>query len=80
MPRPNKKLSRTPRSYSIQATELDKLLNALRALDRSVVEISMNVYKVPRHDRAAMLEQHRRLHDLVRERLPQFLCQPEKDI
>jgi hypothetical protein len=39
----------------------------------------MNVYKVPRRDRAAMLEQHRRLHDMVRERLPRLLCQPERD-
>jgi hypothetical protein len=26
-----------------------------------------------------MREQHRRLHDLVRERLPRFLYQPEQD-
>jgi len=79
MPQPNKQSMRKLRSHGVRATDLDKLLNALRALDRTVVEISMNVYKVPRRDRAAMLEQHRRLHDMVRERLPRLLCQPERD-
>jgi hypothetical protein len=48
---------------------LHKFLNALRALDRTVVEISMKIYNVPLRDRAAMLEHHRLLHDKVRERL-----------
>lgn len=67
------------RSGSTRATDLEKLLNVFRALDRTVVEISMKVYKVPHRHRAAMLEQHRRLHDMVRERLPLLLYQPEKD-
>jgi hypothetical protein len=37
------------------------------------MEISMHMYKIPQRDRAAMREQHRRLHDTIRERLPQFL-------
>ncbi|HTT23509.1 MAG TPA: hypothetical protein VMG82_31565 [Candidatus Sulfotelmatobacter sp.] len=69
MPQPNKQSWRKPRFRAVRATDLDKFLNALRALDRSVVEISMKIYKVPRRDRPAMLEQHRRLHDMVRERL-----------
>ena len=79
MSQPNKQSGRKLRSHSVRATDLDKLLDAFRALDRTVVEISMNVYKVPRRDRATMLEQHRRLHDMVRERLPRILYQPEGD-
>ena len=78
MPQPNMQSSRKLGSDDIRASDLEKLLNALRALDRTVVEISMHVYKVPRRDRAAMLEQHRRLHDMIRERLPLFLYQPER--
>jgi hypothetical protein len=40
------------------------------------MEISMDVYKIPQRDRAAMREQHRRLHDTIRERLPRFLSKP----
>jgi hypothetical protein len=76
---PYKQPWRKLRSRGVRATDVDKLLNALRALDRTVVEISMEVYKVPRRDRAAMLEQHRRLHDMVRERLPRFLYESEKN-
>ena len=39
------------------------------AFDRTIVEISMKIYKVPRRDRVAMLDHHRLLHDKVRERL-----------
>jgi hypothetical protein len=77
--RPNKQSRRKLRSHGIRPPDLDKFLDALCALDRTVVEISMNVYKVPRRDRAAMLEHHRRLHDMVRERLPRFLYQSERD-
>ena len=79
MRQPNKQSCRKLRSDGIPASDLDKLLNALRALDRTVVEFSMNLYKVPRRGRAAMLEQHRRLHDIIRERLPLFLYEPERD-
>ena len=67
MPQPNKRSWRKVRSRITRATDLNELLDLLRALDRTVVEMSMKVYKVPRHDRPAMLEQHRRLHDLVRD-------------
>ena len=79
MPQRNKQSWRRPRFHGIRATDLDELLNALRALDRTVVEISMNAYEVPRRGRAALLEQHHRLHDMVRERLPRFLYQSERD-
>jgi hypothetical protein len=79
MPQPVKQRWRKLRAQGARATDLDQLLNAFCALDRTVVEISMNAYKIPQRDRAAMLEQHRRLHDMVRERLPRFLYQSEKD-
>lgn len=79
MAQPKKQSWRKMHSQGVRATDLDKFLNAFRALDRTVVEISMNVYKVPRRDRAAMLEQHRRLHDMVRERLPRFLYPHKSD-
>jgi hypothetical protein len=79
MAQPNKQSRRKLNSHGVRAADLDNFLNAFRALDRTVVEMSMNVYKIPRRDRAAMREQHRRLHDLVRERLPRFLYQPEQD-
>jgi len=78
MPRPNKQSLPELRLHGVRAADLNKLLSALRALDRTVVEISMRIYKVPRRDRAAMLKQQRCLHDMVRERLPRFLYYPER--
>lgn len=66
------------RTDGVRANEVNKFLNALRALDRHVVEISMDIYKVPRRERAAMLKQHRRLHDAIRERLPRFLYDTQR--
>ena len=79
MPQPKKQAWRKVRSRSVRPTDLDKLFNALRTLDRTVVEISMRVYKVPRRVWAAMLEQHRGLHDMVRERLPHLSSRREHD-
>jgi len=64
---------RNLRPQSGQANDIDRFLNAFRALDRTVVEMSMHIYKIPRRDRAAVLKQHRRLHDTVRKRLPRLL-------
>lgn len=69
MPQPRKQSWRTLRSRSTRAKDFDEFLNLLRSLDRTVVDMSMNIYNVPRRDRPAMLEQHRRLHDMVREQL-----------
>lgn len=67
MPQPRKHLWRKAGPRRPRPTDLDQLLNLLRSVDRTVVEMSMKIYKVPRRDRAAMLEHHRRLHDMVRE-------------
>ncbi len=76
MSQPNRQSRGKSRSRIVRASDVEKLLNTVRALDRTVVEISMHIYKVPRRDRAAMRERHRRLHDSVRERLPRLLAQP----
>ena len=73
MSQPNEHRWRKVRAHGLRAGDIDKLLNALRELDRIVVEISMRIYKIPRRDRAAMREQNRRLHSSIRERLSQFL-------
>ena len=80
MPQPTKqRWRRTSVPQSVQARDIDQFLNALRAMDRTVVEISMHIYKVPLSDRAALLKQHRRLHDTVRKRLPRFLYPRQRD-
>ena len=78
MSQPKKQPWRKFRSQGVRASGIDTAPQALRTLDRTVVEISMDIYKVPRRDRAAMLEQHRRLPDIVRERLPRLLYQPQR--
>lgn len=78
MSQPKKQPWRKLPSRDIRAADVDKLLNALRALDRTVVEISMNVYRIPRHHRAALLEQHRRLHDTFREHVPRLFSLPQR--
>jgi len=73
MPQPTKEVWRNSHANGVRASDVDKLLNALRALDHIVVEISTRIYKMSRRDRAAMLEQNCRLHETIRERLSQFL-------
>jgi len=79
MYQPHKQTPRNLRSHSIRRRNVNKLYNTLRALDRTVVEISMEIYKVPRQDRAVMLKLHRRLHDTIRQGLPGFLNRPQPD-
>ena len=79
MAQPTKRVSRNLRARAVRASHVSKLLNTIRAVDRQVVEISMHIYKIPRRDQAAMLKQHRRLHEAIRECLPSFLYQPQED-
>jgi hypothetical protein len=76
MSQPKRGQWRKLRPHSLQANDVAKFLYALLALDRRVVEISMHMYKIPQRDRVAMREQHRRLHDTIRGRLPRFLSKP----
>ncbi len=73
MSQPSHQPRRKLRSHGVRASEIYNLLNILRALDRNVVEVSMHLYKIPRRDRAAMREQHRHLHDTIRQHLPRSL-------
>ena len=54
---------------SVSSPPVDMLL----ALDRMVVEVSMQLYNVNRRERSRMRRQNRRLHAAVREHLPRFL-------
>ena len=67
MYQPKKQASQSLQSRRLQARNVDRLFNTLRELDRTVVEISMEIYNVPRRDRAVMLKLHRRLHDTIRQ-------------
>jgi hypothetical protein len=78
MAKANKQPWRHVRSRGVRVSEVHSLLNTLRVLDRTVMKIFMNIYRVPHRDQAAMLEQHRRLHDTVRLHLPRLLSQLQK--
>ncbi len=52
------------------ARELHRMLDVLLALDRTVVELSMRLYKIPQRHQVAMREQNRQLHAAFRARLP----------
>jgi len=73
MSQPKQPQSSSLSYQGVRVREVYKLLDSFRALDRSVVEISMHMYNIPRHDQVAMLQQHRRLHAAIREHLPRFL-------
>jgi hypothetical protein len=78
MYQPHKQPPRNLRSRRVRHRNADKLFNTLRALDRTVVEISMEIYRVPRQDRAVMLKLHRRLHDTIRQGLAGFMNRPQR--
>jgi hypothetical protein len=54
------------RSLSTSQRDANEILDRLLALDRRVVERSLRIYNVPRHERARMRAQIRRLHQAVR--------------
>ena len=57
--------------------DVDQLLDILSAFDRGVVELSMGLYNVSRHDRMLMRQQNRRLHRALRKCLPRLLKPPQ---
>ena len=77
MSQPYKQRSHNLRSHSVRVRDVHRLFNALRSLDRTAVEISMEIYRVPPRDRAVMFRLHRRLHDTIRQGLPRFLHRPQ---
>jgi hypothetical protein len=50
-----------------------QMMDVLLALDRMLVEVSMRLYNLPRHEQLAMRKQNRRLHRTVRKHLPRLL-------
>ena len=70
MTRQHRSKWRKLRKGVVSVREYNQLLDVLLALDRTVVELSMRAYNIPRRHQVAMREQNRRLHDAVRERLP----------
>jgi hypothetical protein len=62
---------RTSRDQSNGANP-EHMLDILLALDRMVVEVSMQLYNVERRDRSKMRLQNRRLHAVVREHIPRL--------
>jgi hypothetical protein len=49
------------------------MMDVLLALDRMLVEVSMRLYNVPRHEQLAMRKQNWHLHKTVRQHLPSLL-------
>lgn len=54
-------------------TDPRQMMDMLLTLDRMLVEVSMRLYNLPRHEQSAMRKQNRRLHRTVREHLPRLL-------
>lgn len=61
------------RNQLISRSDFDSLLTAFLALDRTVVEFYMQIYRTPPEQQAAMRRQTQRLHGVIRERVPKFV-------
>jgi len=73
MPQQHKRKWRKLSSQALSQREPNEMLDVLLALDRMLVEVSMRIYNVPRHDRFTMRKQNRRLHAAVREQMPRLM-------
>lgn len=60
-------------SSNMQARDAKLPLDVLFALDRMVVEVSMQLYNVHGRERARMRRENRRLHAAVRQHFPSLL-------
>ena len=75
----NSTRQRTPREWRISrkralvVRDPERMLDALLALDRMVVEVSMQLYNINLSERSMMRRQNRRLHAAVRKHLPKLL-------
>lgn len=54
-------------------TDPREMLEMLFALDRSLVEVSMQLYNIDRRSRSEMRRENRRLHRAMRNQLPRLL-------
>jgi hypothetical protein len=69
----NRAKRRESRNLMTHRGDTKRMLDILLAFDRSMVEISMGLYNVPRRDRALMREQNRRLHRALRNHVPRLV-------
>ena len=60
--------------HTMPERELGNLVELVLKLDRIVVELSMRIYNVSQEDRFLMRAHNRRLHNVVRKRLPGILA------
>jgi hypothetical protein len=61
-----------PRSNEVSQAIRPNPIDLLLALDRMVVEVSMQLYNVDQGDRSRMRRQNRRLHAAVRRQFPRI--------
>ena len=61
------------RNRAAHQSDPSEMLELLLALDRSVLEVSMQLYGVDSGDRRRMRSQNRRLHTAVRGEFPRLL-------
>jgi hypothetical protein len=61
------------RTEGLNRRDPQEMMDALLALDRMLVEVSMRLYNVPRRDRFTLRKHNRRLHAAVRQQLPRLL-------
>jgi hypothetical protein len=70
---------RTFQKREPQQKDPAEMLEILLALDRSIVEVSMQLYNVDQSDRRTMRAQNGRLHDAFRTQFPRFLKAARKN-
>ncbi len=58
---------------ALPAKDPERMLDVLLALDRMVIEVSMQLYNINRRERSRMRRQNRHLHAAVRAHLPRLL-------
>ncbi len=74
MTRQDKRERHKLRNQVLSQPDPKEMLDVLLAMDRMLVEVSMRLYNVSRHDRFTMRKQNRRLHAAVRQHLPRLLA------
>lgn len=69
----SRKWRKPPRTPAVPRGDFHRLLDVFLAFDRVVVELNMAIYNVPQRDQVLVRRQNRRLHQTLRNRLPQVL-------
>lgn len=61
------------KNQTVPENDPGEMLEMLFALDRSLVEVSMQLYNVDRRSRSEMRRDNQRLHTAMRNQLPRLL-------